>query len=478
MADFNPSSVEIIKAELISYDKTIRRNLISSFIGRFEITQSMDRVAYSGWLYILDNAGILEGMPIRGEETLNLWLKGMDLGTEVKISAVIHKVTDIVPNSSSNGVTYKLHFISKTSFKASTRKITQTHTNPVSVMAKDIFNSFFTNLGPGSFKHLKDDRRNLPFYSASYPLIAEKDEPERKFIIQPTENVANILIPRLSPTEAMYFIASRGYNEDTPSQSFRFFETLENYYFCTDEYFIKSILDKDVIKMFYAPVASYDATSSNMQINRIETIQVISKGIDTSTDLYSGSYRNEVVEIDLIRRRLDTTKFNFDDATYIDMSGTPRNNDSNPHTEQFRNDNFSDENAKRFMIFRNYTRAGDGPTTLNRDEHLSQIVQNRVSYYHHLNNTSLIVSTKGRLDIRPGMILDLDIKTLDGVSANVNTNLSLSGRYLVQTITHSRDNEGTLNTQMKIAKFDWSAPSRTTVAESLDIPYDPVVGGA
>ena len=77
---------------------------------------------------------------------------------------------------------------------------------------------------------------------------------------------------------------------------------------------------------------------------------------------------------------------------------------------------------------------------------------------------------KGRLDIRPGMIVDLDIKNLDGISSTVGINQSVSGRYLVQTTVHSRDDEGTLNTMLKLAKFDWSAQAGTPIAETSDIP--------
>jgi hypothetical protein len=468
MSDFNPSVCEIQKAEIISYNNTAKRDITSSFISRFEITQSMDAVAYSGWLFVVDTIGILDGLPIRGEETLELWLKGMDLGTEVRISARIHKVSDITPTQSSNGVTYKLHFVSKTTFDSTTKRITEAHTDTVSVMARKMFNAYYAKLGTGNFKKESDDSKFLPFGSSRYPII---EEPKRQFIIQPTYPSTNLIIPRLTPSEAMFFVAARGYNPETPSQTFRFFETLENYYFCTDEYFLKGITAEDVVSMYYAPVVSYDAVNAAGQLNRIETLHVLSKGIDTSTDLFSGSYRNEVVEIDFIRRRLDISKFNYDDARYIDMTGTTKSISNNPHTEKFRNDTFTENNARRFMIFRNYTRPGDGsPNILRADEKLAEIVHNRVSYYHHLNNTSVMAGLKGRLDIRPGMIVDLQIKNLDGISATIGINQTMSGRYLVQSTVHSRDDEGTLNTMLKMAKFDWSAQAQTNIAESTSFP--------
>lgn len=465
MSEFNPSVCEIQKAEIISYDTKTKRNIASNFISTFEITQSMDSVAYNGWVFVLDTIGIIDGMPIRGEETLNLWLKSMDLGTEVRISAIIHRISDITPTQSSNGVTYKLHFISKASFNSTTKRITKAHNDTVSVIAYDTFNDCYTKLGSGNFKHENNDNKFLPFGAARYPLL---DEPTRQFFIQPTVQSTNIIIPRLTPSEAMFFVAARGYNPETPSQTFRFFETLQNYYFCTDEYFLKSITPADIVSMYYAPVASYDAVDVISQINRIESLHILSKGIDTSTDLFSGAYRNEVVEIDFIRRRLDISKFNYDDAQYIDMTGSPKSLTTNPHTEKFRKDIFTENNAKRFMIFRNYTRPGDAPTNLQSDQKLSEIVHNRVSYYHHLNNTSVMAGLKGRLDIAPGMIIDLNIKNLEGVSNSIGVNQTISGRYLVQSTVHSRDNEGTLNTMLKMAKYDWSAPTLTTISDTSD----------
>jgi len=40
----------------------------------------------------------------------------------------------------------------------------------------------------------------------------------------------------------------------------------------------------------------------------------------------------------------------------------------------------------------------------------------------------------------------------------------------VQSTMHSRDDEGTLNTMLKMAKFDWSAQAQTKIAESADAP--------
>ena len=474
MSDFNPTAVEIIRAEIISYDGSTKRDIASNYIYSFEITQSMDAVAYSGSISVLDSSGLLEGMPIRGEETLTLWLMGMDLQTEVKIAGVIHKVTDIKPSSNSGSMTYKLHFISEDSFAASTKMVLTSFTKAPHEMAYEIFKNNYSPLKAieeSFYKDPDDENINLPYQTVRYPLVKNGEKTGRNVLIQSTANRTKLIIPRLNSSEAMFFVAARGYNPETPSQTFRFFETLENYYFCTDEYFIRRAnnVKNRILNLFYAPVVSLDGTNVQAQIERIETLDILSKGIDTSTDLFSGAYVSEVVEIDLVKRSLDYSYFNYDNAAYIDMSGTTRSLQDNPHTESFRSNVFNQNNARRFMVFKNYTSKGDSPSNILPDQHLSEIVHNRVSYYHHLNNTVLLAKMKGRLDIRPGMIANVDIKSLNSVSSNIESNDSLSGRYLIQQTNHSMI-EGTLHTALKLAKFDWSGTNQLNTTSTVDIP--------
>jgi hypothetical protein len=269
----------------------------------------------------------------------------------------------------------------------------------------------------------------------------------------------------------MFFVASRSLSSESTSQSYKFFETIENYYYCTDEYFIKKANEKsgDILNLFFAPVVDLDATNVKAQINRIEDFQVMSKGIDTSTDIYSGAYRSEVVEIDFVHRRLTYNKFNYDtDAKYIDMNAKVRSLDENPHTAEFRKDTFTEANAKRFMIFKDFASKGEPVSNIQGDMRLTDIVHNRISYYHHLNNTQVVANMKGRLDIRPGMIVNVDIKALDSVDATMTLNESLSGKYLVQSTSHTMS-EGTLYCGMKMAKFDWSGQTQLAPNETTDI---------
>lgn len=466
MEDFNNSRCEIERAIFRSHDSSQQLDLSANFITAFNLTQSMNSVAYNGSLQVLDTQGVLESFPLRGEERLDLWIKSYDLGTKLKLSTRVYKVSDIIPSINSNSVSYVLHFVSAATFDASIRNIIAPFNTSINRVAYEIFKNNFRNLPPvaeGDALDPDDKTKVLPFATRRYAL---KDELyDRNFFITPTVGIAKLIIPDMTPTEALHFAAGKAYNPDTPSQTFRFFETFNNYYFCTDEYFIKD--PKKVHKLFYAPNVDLGPSNVEAQIERVEELNVLSKGIDSAMDIMSGSYRNEVVEVDLVRRDFSIKRFNFDNAKYIDMNGTPRNSEFNPHSDSFRRDIFTQENAKRFMVFRNYSRPGDIPSNLSQDRHYSNITQNRVSYYHHLNNTSVAVTLKGRLDINVGDMVNLDIKGLDSNDKIVSNN-ALAGKYLVQAGSYNVDEASTLTTVLKLAKFDWDPGNRSELSRDAE----------
>lgn len=455
MAEFSPSEYKIGRAILSTFDQTKREDISGNFILRFNITQSMDSVSWSGSIDVADATGFLEKFPLRAEEKLELWLVGLDNPDKIyKLFCRIHSITNISPSDNSNMVNYTMNFISETSFGASIRKITAPYRSSISGIAKEIFKQHFSPTGESDFLDPNDKTKTLPLGTERLPLLIDG---ERNFFVSPTAGISKIIIPDLSPSEAMFFLASRGYQPESPSNTFRFFETLENYYFCTDEYFLKGLKQKDIVKLFYAPKVDLTAENADAQVNRIESLSILSKGLNTGQDIYNGAYTNEVMEIDLLRRNINIQRFNFNQAQYIDMTGKPKDINSNPHTDAFRSATFTRENAKRFMLFKTYQRSGDIPSSLHMNKHIPEIVSNRVSYHHHLNATALAIGMKGRLDLRPGQVVDLDIKNLSQAEAGkIEINNSLAGRYLIQTTNHSGEGN-VLSTMLRLIKFDWSS---------------------
>lgn len=454
----NPAQADITLARLTSYDGSKVVNLDANFIAGFEIVQSMASAAYSIVLDVLDGANVLTGFPLRGEEYLNLWIKGLDQTTELKLLTRVVRITDIKPSQSANSVTFKMHLASVSSWKSLTKKVVRPFNSSINLIAKEVFEDSFEVLSNTAEELDPTTNAVMPYATQRWKL--DGAEQDRYFYIQPTDGFSKGIIPDLIPSEAMNFLASRAYSADSKSQTFRFFETLENYYFCTDEYFIQKANNRSIVNLFYAPIVDYTPTELESQMCRVENVHILNKGIDSITDVMSGSYNNQVIEVDLIRRTFNISEFDFQNARYIDMNGTPRNpadQASNPHTERFRTESFVN-NPKTFMVFKNYLGPGDQEQSnpLHPDRYMAEIAHNRVSYYHHLNNTSVAVALKGRLDLRPGMIANLSIPRLNGAEPSNAIHDSLSGKYLIQGTSHTMGPNGTVTTGLKLAKFDWS----------------------
>lgn len=446
--DFNPSGCEITGAIVSSHDGSKSEDIKAQVI-KFEISQSMDMMSYSGSITVLDNIGLLETFPLRSEEFLVLKLKGGDLGTEVNIKTRVYRIDNIVASESNGGVLFTMNFVSNLSFNSSKRRIIKSYRLSINGIVKEVFNTYYGKLGNTAY--LDDKNRTLAYATSRTSVI---EEPERSFFIQPTENMTKCVIPNMIPTEAMGFLSSQAYQSETPSNSFKFFETLENFYFATDEYFIKTAQRNDLIELFYSPASSADPTRPLDQINRVEELQIVSKGLDSASDMFSGAYTSKVTEVDLVRRELVHHLFDFSKAKYIDMSGNPHDIRDNPHTPEYRESTFTEENALDFLVYKDYQSGDDIPSELHTDRFASQIISNKLSYQAHLNATVVNASMKGRIDIRPGMIANLEIQNLDGIN-NLGRNTSLSGRYLIHSTQHSLS-DGTLNTGLKLIKFDWS----------------------
>jgi hypothetical protein len=451
----SPSKARIEEATLFSYDRSVSAP-IDGIITEINFSQSLEASAFVGSIKVQDNIGRLENFPIRGEERLQLTVVANDdPNNKRKLDLQIYRVDNITMNDANDGVNYYMHFVSRISFEASKRKIIETlRVNNLypsaSLAAQRIFSKYF-----GQTTSANDF--TLPFGGRRFRI----GNTERNFIVQPTESIIRGIIPNYTPTEAMYYLSTRAFINDQgfTSCSFRFFETLDNFYFVSDEYLIKfATTQNEVLQLYYGPQVSKNVTDIQQQVNSIERIDYPVR-VDSAVDMYSGGYTNSVLEIDFVRRRFETKHFNYlDDGKFLNTNGLPSTPESYIHTERYTRDTFTRENARRFHLYRDYSQPGDIPGSLASDQHIAEIVSRRVSYQHHLNATTINASLKGRLDIRPGNVVNLEVAALSADSQRISSNPQLSGNYLVYSTEHSiKLSEGEdIFTNLRLAKYDWS----------------------
>ena len=460
---FTGSGYSIESAKLFTYgaDVTARPDAgffnISEQIVGLSFTQSIDTVSFTGVINVVDSIGLLEKAPLRGEEYLELKIKTYDTGTNITLKLQVYKITDIEMSGNAAVLTYNLHVLSKTTYDSSKRLITSSYKGTSHSIAKDIFNTYYAPLG--SAEYLDERNKVFPYATAKYRIQSDRD---RYLFIQPGEGINKVIIPRYRPAKAMQFLTDRSYTTDTASLAFRFFETFAGYFFVTDEFLYKrgeilNARDDNNIVLFYSPLASNDPKYREEMIGRIEQISNPVR-IDSAGDMLNGSYKTNVLEVDFVRGTTNLKKYDYlkDGTSYIDASGQERRNATLPHKPEFIEDTFTDENAKRFMVFRNYQQPGDIQSlsnSLRTDQHYSEILMHKNAYRQHLNSISILAQMKGRIDITPGRIVELDIRDIDVNQSNQNN--QMSGRYIVNTVHHIFKDDD-LKTTLKLSKFDWS----------------------
>lgn len=459
--EFNPGGYVITKADLYTYDQDFLREKsepsasLLGFIDVIEFTQGLNGVSYNGNIHVYDKKGYLENLPLRAQEVLHLEITTTDTKTKVSLVLFIHSIDGITPDTTTKGVGYDLKVVSYSSFEASKRKITEAFKKPANSIALELFRKYVYNrdFNIGSPIRVDEDGETLPYATTRYPV---KYLVDKSFWIQPTVGILEMIVPNMRTQEAFQLLSKMSWaGESSPSQSFRFFETWDGYYFVTDEFLTQLQKDKPY-RLFYAPgTGSADPKNPANQLNRIEDLKVLTSGRNTAANMSNGAYKSKVMEIDLVRGVVTDRKFDYlKDGKYKGMDGEEKSAKNLPQTEDFINDTYTFENSLDMIVFKNYSGTGDIPGALRGDAFIPEIAQNRIAYNSHLNTITLAVKMKGRADLKPGQIATLDIQNLDG-SEELRNNPQLSGRYLITRANHMFD-QGTLRTTLSLSKYDWS----------------------
>lgn len=449
---FNPAGYEISRALITTMNGTTVD--MKEFVIGLEISQSINS-NYSGVMTILENLNYLEGTPLRGEEKLDLEIELFDTGQKIELKLQVYSVSNIMPNKMNTGTTYTVSFISRTSYDGGNRRVKSSHKNKsVRQIVQEIFEDYVSDLDKADYLDEQDRTRVLTFGTARHKILNDKD---RSLYIQPTEGLIDVIMPSIMPDDAFRFLAKRAMNTDTPSHTFRWFETIYGYYFVTDEFLIKEAIEAEekgnIKELFYAPNASNLPDAPDLAINRINNFSIGERGTNSAKSMLSGAYRVKTGELDLVNGKFYESNWKVEDAKFIDMSGKIVSVDRLPHSQEYINEKFTEENARDFLVLKDTQGPNDRPTSLRSDANNGEITAMRTFYDQHLNSTSIGVSLSGRIDLSPGTILNLNIPVFASTDKVEDNNLS--GKYMIKSSSHVFK-DGKAGTSLNLIKFGWS----------------------
>lgn len=427
MSDFSlPGQYKLLSATLSSHEGGSIE--FSGFIPVFKIEESINSDCIQGYAEVYDNVGHLENLPLRGEEDLVIQVEDV-LKKKITYNLKIYKVTDVEINDTNDGLRYTIHFVSKSRFDASFRRIIEPFDDTIDKIAEEVFKKY-------------------------YP------QGSSELLLEPTEGKFRCIIPNYTPMQAMNFLASRAYSTNSPSCSFRFFETVNNHFFVSDEYLINRALENQQrIKTFgYSEALDKSGEEFEAQMSNIIELRNEDR-VNTMADLISGAYRSHVIEIDIVKRRVNlpgaSQENSYDytqkSGTYVSTSG--RGAAQSRHSSGFISSYFTQENERRYIVVKDYE-DDSGELQIRGDQFLPEIVQNRTAYRHHLNNTVVTATINGRLDLNAGDIINIQVPQFNS-SSQRGINRQLSGYYMIDTMVQNFTRD-VHTTSFKLLKYDWS----------------------
>ena len=288
----------------------------------------------TGNVMLTDGMGLLENVPIIGEETIHIHAKTSGIKREREVQTTgpfkgslsegiinlkfrVYKISNLVKMNEGLWM-YKLHFISEEAMINLKSKVAKSALDPatleprrISATVKKIYQQYFKR--------------------------GRKPANVKKFFVEPTRNLTNIIIPNQTPFKAFNFLAGRAVSagKHAVGSSFVFYETVKGFFFISMETLMagggtgyrSEIGEGDSKEMEYTapemPVREtytvqpkkLHAKKDNLKNVAIEMTAVdeykFNSNFDVIKNLQEGMYSNRLLTHDLVRMKYDTLDFNY-----------------------------------------------------------------------------------------------------------------------------------------------------------------------
>jgi hypothetical protein len=412
---------------------------ISKIIHKFNIVESMSAGCVRGSAVVYDANDLItrfgefgENIGIKAEEFVEITYSDYYDNERIE-TYFLYSITDVgYATDAENMIKYTLNFVSLGKFISENFRVAKAYrpnngTGLISDYVKEIFEEFYVN----------------PLAIAKLPI--------RDIEVEPTVGPQSYVIPRMTPEQAMHFFSRKAFSSNNKSQSFRFFENRNKYYFATNEYMIDYVskggvsssigVDPSIamaigmraptIPIFRRNYAT-DKTADGQELAMSRFIN-IDFGVKTDTidDINSGAYYRSSYEIDVINGTL--TKFDYNHFDYSEVGV------SFPHEKDFVDQRIN--KPKERFIVKDYASPGNpGGTNVPPDRNYSTLHNVKTSYFYHYNKNKVSATIYGRNTLFAGLAIDVELtKQVVGSDTTDKRDDERSGRYIIESIENSFD---------------------------------------
>ena len=295
------------------------------------IYEDMFANCLTGNIQIIDGIGLMESVPIIGEETINIKIRTAGLKREreedvtgpfagsqsegiIELKLRVIKLSDIIKlNEGTN--TYKLSLVSEEYILNLKQKVKKTSLDPVSL----------------------EPRRVSAVVRSLYRQFFERGRVSKKIFIEPTKNPTDLIIPNYTPFRAFNFLAGRAVSagKHAVGSSFVFYENIKGFFFvsletlmagggtgysaeaetASPEELVYTPPESPVKETYVVQPKRLRAKGDNAKNVAIEMTAVdsyqFSSNFDVLENLKKGMYTNTLLTHDLVRMTYDKLQFDY-----------------------------------------------------------------------------------------------------------------------------------------------------------------------
>ena len=329
-----PGDFELQKLQLTSPNRKGYVDLKAAW-SDFNIYEDLFGSYLTGNIQIVDGVGLLESVPIIGEETLQIQVKTKGLEKQrnsttipgpfegsqnegiINLKFRVVKILNVM-KLNEGIVTYRLSFVSEEAILNLKQKVKKSALDPVTLeprkisdVVKSLYRQFFQRGRGGRSKRI---------------------------FVEPTRNLTDLIIPNQTPFKAFNFLASRAVSagKHAIGSNFVFYESIRGFFFISMEtlmsgggmgYSTVAGAPGSPIELVYTapeePVKEvYVVQPKRMGTNRDEAQNIaiemtavdtysFSSNFDVLENLSAGMYANRLLTHDLVRMKYDTLDFNM-----------------------------------------------------------------------------------------------------------------------------------------------------------------------
>ena len=394
------------------------------------IYESIYKNAVTGNIVIADEGNQIARMSIQGLERIAFHLKtpGVAYGKEDVVDASeetgepyhIYKISD--RKQLNRGVmSYTLHFASREFMRNIRTKVSQAYDDRYDLVVRDIL----------SDKNYLDSKKKLHYEN--------------------TGNRNKIVVPNLTPFDAINMIAKKSISDKSRGVGYYFYETTGGYYFRSWQNMIMNqgrFARKPKQTFYYQPQKmgsdskSTDQTKIERGYQSVEAYEFTNNFHDIATNTLLGTYSHRIISHNLFDKSYDVHDYNFhnqfaktphtDPGDHFPVADTPVDYDNWRKVSDYKESRVSLQTTSPFLHDKSVGKYGleplqDGDNTGKLASQGNQVVL----------GTALKLTVKGQSNLQAGDMIEFNLRSVD--SGNTQSNPPdprFSGNYIITKVRH------------------------------------------